>query len=72
MKWILTSLGLNSLITGSIMIEAYIKFCDRLFIIILETDCGNQLNYLLEYEKISSYLWTGPGIGVGFEHNFPF
>ena len=25
------------------------------------------MKWLLEYEKIKSYLWTGPCIGVGFE-----
>ena len=63
----LSSLGSNELITGTIIKEEKTTWQDKLYIIPLETACGNQLKWLLEYEKFKSYLWTGPYMGVGFE-----
>ena len=65
-KWLLTSLGLNPLITGSISIEAYLTLCEKLLISCLGTSCGNQLKCILEYIKLNYDLWNGPCIGAGF------
>ena len=63
----ITSLGINPLINGSIIIEASLTFWEKILIIPLETFCGNQMKWLIEYEKSNSDLWTGLYIAVGFK-----
>ena len=46
-KWRFTPLGLNPLITGSIIIEEYLALWDKQLISPSETACGNQLKWLL-------------------------
>ena len=67
LKWPHTLLGLNPLITGSIIIEAWLNFWDKQSMNPLGTVCGNRQEWLLKYQKIQPYLWNGPFIGVGFE-----
>ena len=59
-------MGLNPLITGSMILESLLTFWDKWFF--FATDCGNLLKWLLEFMEFKSYLWTGPWIGVGFEY----
>ena len=49
-KWIDRSFGLNTLITGSIILEALLTFWDKKWINFLATACSNLLKWLLEYE----------------------
>ena len=65
-KWLLTSLGINPLITRSIIIKETITFCDNNLISCLETSCGKQLECILEHEHFNDDLWSGPCVGVDF------
>ena len=71
-KWIFTSLGLNTSIIGSIIIEELITLLYSKLISPLATACGKQLKWIIEYEKFKLDLWTGPCIGVGFERKLSF
>ena len=63
---------LNTLATGSIIIEAYLTFWDTLLIIFLKNSYDYLLKFLLKYEILISVYWIGPWIGVGFELSLLF
>ena len=46
------------------------KIWDKLFISLLETECGRKMKCILVYKQLNPDLWTRPWISVGFECKF--